>query len=205
MLAVVLSGFLNGCGDDSAPMPTATSTPTASPTHTPTATPTPSLTATATALRTASVTPSVTPTCFFPPRPTPTVSFTLDPDTPKVGDTVQVSAFVSTGNAGPPESCTVSGTSPVFEDVRITACAGGLGGGTVTFEMKAVQPGSATVRLGFSFEIVDEICDPLNPFYEFVQGSATLVVTVGPSGTPTGTPTVTPTANPTARFVALLR
>jgi hypothetical protein len=91
----------------------------------------------------------------------------------------------------------VSGTSPVFEDVQITGCGGGIGGGTVTFEMKAVQAGSATVHLGFSFEITVEICDPSFPIYQFVYGSADLEITVAPTDTPTETPTGTPTDIPT--------
>jgi hypothetical protein len=92
----------------------------------------------------------------------------------------------------------VSGTSPLFEDVRITACAGGLGGGTVTFEMKAVQAGSGTVQLGFSFEVAVQICGPGTVIYQFVQGSGIVEVTVAPSDTPSAAPTTTPTASPAA-------
>ena len=58
----------------------------------------------------------------------------------------------------------------------------------MTFEMKAVQAGSATVRLGFSFEIAVEICGPVTVIYQFVQGSGIVEVTVAPSDTPSAAP-----------------
>jgi len=42
------------------------------------------------------------------------------------------------------------------------------------------------VRLGFTFEVVVEVCDPLNPIYGFVSGSAILEVAVAPGDTAAG-------------------
>lgn len=99
---------------------------------------------------------------------------------PKVGDIVQVTASINTGSAGPPtQPFSVSGASPIFEVVRVTG-GGGLGGGRVTVEMRALQSGTTTLTVSFEYEITVEICDPLFPIYEFVRGSGSVDVTVLP-------------------------
>lgn len=144
-------------------------------------TPPPTATASPTPTPTGAV-PSPTATCFFPPHPTPVVAFQVEPETPRVGDTVQVSGLITT-NAGPPGECSVSGATPVFDEVHVTRCAGGLGGGAVMFDMKAAQAGSATITVGFSFEIPVQICGG-NVTYQFAHGTADLTVAVAAADPP---------------------
>jgi hypothetical protein len=66
----------------------------------------------------------------------------------------------------------------------------------VAFELRAVQPGTATVHLSFDYEIIFEICSPTEVYYEFVRSSASFNITVLPRDTPTPTATPIPTITP---------
>ncbi len=199
-ILTAVNAALNGCPVT----PTAPPTPIPSATTTPSGAGTPIATATTTISPTASptTTPTPTPTCFSPTRPPLTVSFSVSPEIPNVGDIVNVSAYINTG-AGPPTGTGVyltntEGTPPaasqVFGQARITGSSGGVGGGTVTFEMRAVQPGTASVSLNFMYPVT-EICDPLHPRTTVHYGAAGVNVTVA-GETPTPTP-ATPTPTPT--------
>lgn len=177
------------------PTPTPTSTPTQSstPTTTPTG-PTPTLTPPPTYTHTPAL-PTSTPTCFFPTPPTLTTAFQIQPESPVVGDLVQVSAFFDV-LAGPPNLSEISGASPVFEDTHITGTHGSFGSWIVTLEMRAVQPGTATVHLRFDYEVTYAICSPTEVYYHLVNDSASFNITVLPRDTPTPTATPTPTITP---------
>ncbi len=66
----------------------------------------------------------------------------------------------------------------------------------MTFEMRAVQPGTATVHLFFDYEITYAICSPTEVYYHLVNDSANFNVTVLPRDAPTPTATPSPTITP---------
>ena len=168
----------NALGECAVPLATATPTPTATPTRTGTP-------------------PTPVPTCFFPTIPPPSVSFHVQPEAPMVGDVVQVSVLFNMFT-GPPYVSSISGAGPIFDQPRLIHSGGTFGYWTNTFEMRALQPGTATLVLFFDYEVTFEICDPLNPYYEIAHDSASVDINVGASASPTltGPPGPTPTLPP---------
>ncbi len=129
--------------------------------------------------------PTITPTMTVGPTTPPStacpaddvqpqVHVSVDPPSPKVGDTVKVTVSVSNASGGLP-SFRLSGTAPYLNGPTQQEIHGFLA--PAIFELQAVQAGTATLQASVNFE-TQVGCD-YPPIYQFVTvASEPIAVTI---------------------------
>jgi len=123
-----------------------------------------------------SVQPTITPTVSAPTPPAtacpaddvnPQVLVSVDPPSPKVGDTVIVTVSLSNASGGLP-SFQLSGVAPYLEGETQQEIHGALA--PATFKLYAAQAGTATVRATASYET--QVGCEYPPVYQFATAAS---------------------------------
>lgn len=127
---------------------------------------------------------------------------TATPPNPVVGDLVTLTFQVvnaSGGLAGLP-SYSLFGTGQVFERVGtpITSGQTSLGAETVSYQLRALQPGRALLQLVVQYETASG-CEPPIFFFDTANSPEFELQIAAPVDTPTATPSPSPSPTDTAR------